>query len=233
MAGAGGGGIGTAIARIVAEAGASVVAVDVDAARLPEVAAALAHTAGPHLTVAADLRDPAQVDRVIDQASSDGPPLHGLVQVAGGQFAEQWGPISAPRAPEIADEVFLLNFTAAMLTARGVANRLIDAGTGGSIVAAIASVAGLLSMPYGFAYSASKAALMSFVRTAAVEWAPPACASTPSPPAPSGPPRPRPGWHRSPTRRPRRRPSRWPVAGAPRTSPRRPCSTSCRTWPSG
>jgi 3-oxoacyl-[acyl-carrier protein] reductase len=170
VAGAGGGGIGTAIARILAEAGASVAAVDVDAAKLPEVEAALAHTAGSHLMLTADLQDPVQVDRVVEDATKSGPPLYGLVQVAGGQFADQWGPIALTE-PSVAADVVRLNFTAAMLTARAVHRRLADAGNGGSIVA-IASVAGLLSMPYGFAYSASKAALMSFVRTAAVEWGP-------------------------------------------------------------
>jgi NAD(P)-dependent dehydrogenase (short-subunit alcohol dehydrogenase family) len=168
VAGAGGGGIGTTVCRFIAEAGASVTALDVDPERLPDVEAALAGTPGEHRTKVVDLLDTAQVERAVDEAASDGPPLYGLVQVAGGLFTPQWAPI-AKVAPDVIDDVFALNFKAAVLTSRAVARHLVDAGTPGSIVA-IASVAGLLAMPYGFAYSASKAALMSFVRSAAIEW---------------------------------------------------------------
>lgn len=170
VAGAGGGGIGTAVCRMVAQAGGAVAAVDVDPSRLAEVEAALAGTPGPHMSLAADLRDGSQVERVIDEAAAAGPRLYGLVQVAGGLFPPQWGAI-AEVGTEVSDEVLRLNFTAAVQTARAVARRLMAAGDGGSIVA-VASVAGLLAMPYGFAYSAAKAALMSFVRTAAIEWGP-------------------------------------------------------------
>lgn len=168
VAGAGGGGIGTTVCRVVAQAGGAVAALDVDPSRLPAVEAAMAGTPGPHRTVAVDLRDGPQVERALDEIVGDGPPLYGLVQVAGGLFAPQWGAITDV-GTDVSDDVLRLNFTAAVQTARAVARRLMDAGDGGSIVA-VASVAGLLSMPYGFAYSAAKAALMSFVRTAAVEW---------------------------------------------------------------
>ena len=75
VAGAGGGGIGTAICAAIVRAGGRVVAIDNDAARL-EDARALGDAVEACL---ADARDPSQVDRALGRE-----PIHGLVHVAGG-----------------------------------------------------------------------------------------------------------------------------------------------------
>jgi NAD(P)-dependent dehydrogenase (short-subunit alcohol dehydrogenase family) len=170
VAGGGGGGIGTSVCRMAAEVGASIAAFDVAAERLDALEAALAHTAGPHRMFQVDLRDADAVEAAMDRVVAEGPPLWGQVQVAGGLYSEQWGAIATLDLRHF-DAVFDLNLRAAVIGTRAAARRMAAAGTGGSIVT-ISSAAGLAGMPYGVAYSASKAALMAYTKTAAIEWGP-------------------------------------------------------------
>jgi NAD(P)-dependent dehydrogenase (short-subunit alcohol dehydrogenase family) len=169
VAGAGGGGIGTAACGAVADAGGSVLALDVDPNALVAVEEVVAGTAGPHRCVVADVRDEAQVAAALDEAAGLGP-LHGLVHVAGGIWPQQWASLlSLPL--ETWDEVVALNLRGALVCMRAVAARLVTGGTGGSIVA-LSSIAGLSAMPFAAPYAAAKAGLISLVRTAALEWGP-------------------------------------------------------------
>jgi NAD(P)-dependent dehydrogenase (short-subunit alcohol dehydrogenase family) len=165
VAGAGGGGIGTAVSRFVAAAGAEVVAVDRDAARLQVTEAALADLGRTCRAVVADVRDPAQVDDAVRAAPG---PLHGLVHVAGGLALDEWASVLAT-APETFAGIVRLNLESAFLTSRAVAGRLVEDGAPGSIVH-IASIAGLSSLPFGAGYAAAKAGLLGLTRTTAVEW---------------------------------------------------------------
>jgi 3-oxoacyl-[acyl-carrier protein] reductase len=70
--------------------------------------------------------------------------------------------------PAVFDELMDLNLRSMFLTTTATARRLTALGRGGSIVA-LSSIAGLSSMPFGAPYAAAKAALMSVVRTAAIE----------------------------------------------------------------
>jgi 3-oxoacyl-[acyl-carrier protein] reductase len=167
VAGAGGGGIGTAVCRACAEAGARVVAVDIDADRLALAEQALDDVGGGHDLVVADVREHDQVQRAVQAVTG---PLHGLVHVAGGLRPDQWGSL-VTTTPETFAEILELNLASAFVTSRAVATRLLEQGTGGSVVF-IASIAGLSSLPFGAAYSAAKAGLVSLARTAAVEWGP-------------------------------------------------------------
>jgi NAD(P)-dependent dehydrogenase (short-subunit alcohol dehydrogenase family) len=167
VAGAGGGGIGTAVCRMLAEAGASVVAVDVRSDALAVVDEVLAATPGPHRRQVADVGDAAQFETALDLAGELGP-LHGLVHVAGGLWPGQWGSLLT-MALETFDEVVALNLRSALVSMRAVAARLVAQGTGGSIVS-VSSVAGLSAMPFGAPYAAAKAGLLSLTRTAALEW---------------------------------------------------------------
>jgi NAD(P)-dependent dehydrogenase (short-subunit alcohol dehydrogenase family) len=156
VAGAGGGGIGTAVCELLVAAGARVTALDVDASRLESVPAAVRHVV--------DVRSPQAVNDVVGEAES----LWGLVHVAGGTRPEQW-----ERTERVADvtfeDVVALNLNAALTTSQAVASRLIDTGSGGSIVH-LASTAGLSSLPFGAAYAAAKAGMLALMRTQAVEW---------------------------------------------------------------
>jgi NAD(P)-dependent dehydrogenase (short-subunit alcohol dehydrogenase family) len=156
VAGAGGGGIGTAIARKFMAAGARVVGLDIDADRL-----AVADITEARVV---DIRDP----DAVRAALAGVPSIDGLVQVAGGLRADQWAPTERI-APETFDAVLALNLRAALTTSQLVAERCKAHGRGGSIVY-IASIAAFAGMPYGAAYAVAKAGLLSLARTQAVEW---------------------------------------------------------------
>jgi 3-oxoacyl-[acyl-carrier protein] reductase len=166
VAGAGGGGIGTAVSGMLASAGALVVGVDNRTEALEDFRAATSAVDGrEHPALVADLRNPTEVERVVATA---GDTFHGLVHVAGGMAPQQWSGLM-DMDPEVFDAVMDLNLRTMMLTTTAAARRLRALGSGGSIVA-LSSVAGLSSMPFGAPYAAAKSALMSLVRTEALEW---------------------------------------------------------------
>ena len=166
VAGAGGGGIGTAISGMLAAAGALVVGVDISAEALDEFSTATTGVdSRPHPAVVGDLRNAQDVDRAIAAAGDE---FYGLVHVAGGMLSAPWEPLTE-LDPSVFDELMDLNLRSMFLTSTASARRLRSLSRGGSIVA-LSSIAGLSSMPFGAPYSAAKAALMSLVRTAAIEW---------------------------------------------------------------
>jgi NAD(P)-dependent dehydrogenase (short-subunit alcohol dehydrogenase family) len=162
VAGAGGGGIGTAICRMLADAGASIAALDNDPERLALTEAAVGDRCLP---LVADVREPDEVAQAVERAQALGP-LYGLVHVAGG-LLNQWSAL-VDTPPETFDGIVRLNLHSAFLTTSAVGARLVDQGGGGSIVH-IASTSGLSALPFGAAYSAAKAGLLSLTRTAALE----------------------------------------------------------------
>jgi NAD(P)-dependent dehydrogenase (short-subunit alcohol dehydrogenase family) len=156
VAGAGGGGIGTAIAGLLTRAGARIVGLDNDPERL-----ALAPVAETRVV---DVRDAG----ALDAALADVGALDGLVHVVGGLRIDQWAPTDR-LSVETFDAVLALNLRAALTTSQAVAQRLIETQRSGTIVY-IASIAGLSAMPYGAAYAVAKAGLIALARTQAVEW---------------------------------------------------------------
>ena len=166
VVGAGGGGIGTAVCRRLAGAGASVVAVDRDAEKLALATEATEAEGGSHLSIVADATDRDAMTEVVDRAAALAP-LHGSVQVAGGIWPPQWAPFASDDAAF--DDVIDLNFGATVTSTRAVGRRLVEQGQGGSVVH-IATVAALNAMPYASAYAAAKAAVLSLTRSLAVEW---------------------------------------------------------------
>jgi NAD(P)-dependent dehydrogenase (short-subunit alcohol dehydrogenase family) len=166
VAGAGGGGIGTAISGMLAAAGASVVGVDISAGALDEFSAATTGVdSRPHPAVVGDMRNSQDVERAIAAAGEE---FCGLVHVAGGMLSAPWDPLTE-LDPSVFDELMELNLRSMFLTTTAAARRLRTLRHGGSMVA-LSSIAGLSSMPFGAPYAAAKAALMSLVRTAALEW---------------------------------------------------------------
>ena len=165
VAGAGGGGIGTAVCRVLAEAGASVAALDVDAERLNHAERAVAEVGGSCRAWVVDVRNPEGLAEAVDEITQSGS-LYGLVHVAGG-IQSQWSSL-VTTTTETWDAVVRLNLQSAFLTTRTVASRLVAQGTGGSIVH-ISSLSGLSAMPFGASYAAAKAGMLALMRTAALE----------------------------------------------------------------
>ncbi len=168
VAGAGGGGIGTAVCIGAAELGADVVGIDIAEGPLGEAEAATVAAGGRFQGVIADVCSKADVDAAVATAAETFGSVDGLVHVVGGQRPQHWHTLDGYPQSTI-DEVFALNFTSAFLTSQSVAEHLIRAGHGGSIVQ-VASVAALGAAPFSMAYGAAKAALVSMTKTMAVEW---------------------------------------------------------------
>lgn len=156
VAGAGGGGIGTATAHLLTAAGATVVGLDNDPERL-----SLAKIALPRVVDVTDAD-------ALDGALADIGAINGLVHVVGGLGVDQWAPTERI-APETFDAVLDRNLRAALTTSQVIARHLIAAKQRGSIVY-IASIAALSALPYGAAYAVAKAGVLALARTQAVEW---------------------------------------------------------------
>jgi NAD(P)-dependent dehydrogenase (short-subunit alcohol dehydrogenase family) len=169
VAGAGGGGIGTAICAMLAEAGATVVAVDKTEIGRDIAAKALAPFGDSHLVLDADLTDVAAVEAMLAEASSRAGAICGAVNVVGGMLLHHWTALTDPLAPEAFDDVMRFNLRPTLIASTAVARAIAAHGLGGSIVN-VASAAGLVSMAYGAGYGAAKAALINLTRTMAVEW---------------------------------------------------------------
>ena len=167
VAGAGGG-IGLATCAKLAEAGATVIAVDLAAPGRANAQGILAKFGSHHLILDADLEDTTAVEAMLAQAGTTGP-VRGLVNFVGGMLPQHWGPLSAKNAPEAFDDILRFNLRAAVVASTAVARVIAAHGLGGSIVH-IASAAGLTSMAYGAGYAAAKAALINLTGTMAVEW---------------------------------------------------------------
>jgi NAD(P)-dependent dehydrogenase (short-subunit alcohol dehydrogenase family) len=168
VCGAGGGAIGTAICKILAEAGATVVAVDKAEQGRQVAAEALAPFGDSHLVLDADLTDTASVQAMLAEAGKAGA-IRGTVNVVGGMMPHHWTALTDPLATETFDDVMRFNLKPALNASTAVARAVAAHGLGGSIVN-VASAAGLVSMAYGAGYGAAKAALINLTRTMAVEW---------------------------------------------------------------
>jgi 3-oxoacyl-[acyl-carrier protein] reductase len=137
--GGGGTGIGRAITRALGEAGARVAVADVDERRAREAAAELGERGLP-LTV--DVRSPSELAAMVEESIDRLGGLDVVVTVVGGQVA------FVPAVPlhEIEDDdwdtVYELNLRYVARTLRLVLPRLLEQGTGASIVGgAIATAA--------------------------------------------------------------------------------------------
>lgn len=170
VAGAGGGGIGTATCKLLDAAGVRVVALDNDADRLALTRDVIGDE-GQHHFELCDVRDADAVGAAFAEGERRLGPLTGLAHVAGGvQALDNWQP-TATVSNESVRTVMALNYEGPLTTSQCFVQRLFARNRPGSIVF-ISSVAGILSSPFSASYGSAKAALMSLMRTQAVEWGP-------------------------------------------------------------
>ena len=173
VSGAGGGGIGTTVTRMAAEAGATVVAVSRSKANLDEHVGPLAERGLSVVSVSADASTDDGVAAVLDQvrtvASKTGARLYGLVNVAGGAAPATWMP-STRVTREDWRALFAANLETAFFMSQAVAAEIRNNGDPGSLVS-ISSISGMNTAPYHIAYGTAKAAVVAMTRTMAVELA--------------------------------------------------------------
>jgi len=170
VSGAGGGGIGTTMTRMAAEAGATVIAVSRSKENLDEHVAPLAQEGLSVVPVAADASNDDGVGAVIDQARRTEGNLYGLVNIAGGAGPSTWMPSTRVSRADWR-ELFAANLETAFFMSQAVAAELRAHGLPGSIVS-ISSISGMNTAPFHIAYGTAKAAIVAMTRTMAVELAP-------------------------------------------------------------
>ena len=162
-------GLGLQIAESLGEAGAKILLTSRKAADLEEATAHLQARGIDARWVAADASNPADIQRVVDEAMQRLGRIDILVNNAGAT----WGAPAEDHPLEAWDKVMNLNIRSLFLFAQAVAKASMIPNGGGRIIN-IASIAGLGgSMEVKFiAYGTSKGAVVNFTRTLAGEWGP-------------------------------------------------------------
>jgi 3-oxoacyl-[acyl-carrier protein] reductase len=169
VAGAAGGGIGTTVTRMAAEAGATVIAVSRCGDNLDRHVGALSAQGLSIVPVAADVATDDGVASVMEQARRASGDLHGVVNVAGGAAPSTWMPSTRVTRTDWRD-LFTQNLETAFFMSQAVATELKARKRPGSIVS-IASISGMNTAPFHIAYGTAKAAVAAMTRTLAVELA--------------------------------------------------------------
>ncbi len=163
----GGTGLGLAIARRLGSLGARLVIASRDAGHLAEGAASLAADGIDALTIRVDVRQPDQVDRMVEQAVARFGRIDILVNNAAGNFICRAEDLS----PNGWNAVIGIVLNGSFYCSRAVGRHMIARGGGGSIVSILATYAWTGSA--GTVHSAAaKAGVMAMTQTLAVEWAP-------------------------------------------------------------
>ncbi|MFL6087139.1 MAG: SDR family NAD(P)-dependent oxidoreductase [Mycobacterium sp.] len=169
VSGAGGGGIGTAVTRLAAQAGATVVAVSRSKENLDEHVTPLAQQGLSVVPVAADASTDDGIATVIDQVRRLDGNLYGVVNIAGGAEPSTWMPATRVTRDDWR-AMFTHNLETAFFMSQAVAREIRQQGNPGSIVS-LSSISGMNTAPFHIAYGSAKAAVAAMTRTMAVELA--------------------------------------------------------------
>ena len=169
VAGAAGGGIGTAVTRTVAQAGATVVAVSRGQDNLDQHLGPLMADGLSIVPVAADVSTDNGVQATMEAVSQTDGELHGLVNVAGGADPSSWMPSTRVTRGDWR-ELFTRNLETMFFMGQAVAAELKRRKRSGSIVS-ISSISGMNTAPFHIAYGTAKAAIAAVTRTMALELA--------------------------------------------------------------
>ncbi|MBJ7340738.1 SDR family oxidoreductase [Mycolicibacterium sp.] len=169
VSGAGGGGIGTTITAMAAEAGATVVAVSRSVENLRQHVVPFADRGLAVVPVPADISTDDGIATVMDAVRAADGDLYGLVNVAGGAAPDTWMPATRVTRSDWR-ALFTANLETTFFTSQAVATEIRANGNPGSIVS-ISSISGLNTAPFHIAYGTAKAAIVAMTRTMALELA--------------------------------------------------------------
>lgn len=161
----GGGGLGSAMARGIARAGARVAVADADLGAAETVAAELTAGGARAMAVAVDVRAADSVRGMVEAVTARLGPIDGLVNSHGvtrrGTAAdyplEEW------------ERILAVNLTGTFLCCQAVGARMLERGRGR--IVNITSIAGHIGYRGAVAYAASKGGVVMLTRVLAVEWA--------------------------------------------------------------
>lgn len=156
-------GIGRGVAAHLLAAGCEVVV----CGRRPPDALPQSPDGRDALFVAADVREPDQIEQVVATTLDRFGRLDLLINNAGGS---PWAD-TATASPRFSAKIIALNLTAPLVFSQHAAQAMFKQPSGGVIIN-IASVSGTRPSPGTAAYGAAKAGLINLTRTMAVEFAP-------------------------------------------------------------
>lgn len=164
----GGRGIGKACALALAEAGADVAIIDLEAELAEETADEISSMGRRSLAAVADVTDSAAVDAAMDRIMTE----LGAVDLA----FNNAGICIHAKAENMSDAEWLavidVNFNAVYYCARAAGRQMIQAGKGGSIINTASMSGRIVNHPQPqAAYNASKAAVAHLSKSLATEWA--------------------------------------------------------------
>jgi NAD(P)-dependent dehydrogenase (short-subunit alcohol dehydrogenase family) len=163
----GGTGMGRAMALEFSRLGAAVVVAGRRAEPLAETAALIEGSGGTALAEPTDVRDPEQVEALMNAAVDTFGRIDCLVNNAAGNFVVKAEDLS-PNGWKAVTSIVL---DGSFLCAQAAGKRMIESGEGGAIVSVIASYA-WTGGPGTVHSAAAKAGVTAMTKTLAVEWAP-------------------------------------------------------------
>lgn len=169
VSGAAGGGIGTSVTRMVAQAGATVVAVSRSEENLGKHIEPMMAEGLSVVPVAADASTDEGIAVALEAARRTDGDLYGLVNVAGGAAPATWMPATRVTREDWR-ALFTQNLETMFFMSQAVAAELKSRSLPGSIVS-ISSISGMNTAPFHVGYGTAKAALVAATRTMAVELA--------------------------------------------------------------
>ncbi len=157
-------GIGYAAAKLLAEAGACVAILDINADKAEEAANGLPNAFG----VAVNVADEASVEKAFQEVQKRGT-VSILVNCAGIAIRRDAVSLSVADWNKVVD----VNMTGSFLTSRVAARHMIESGKAGSIIqtASIMGLSGGGVYP-NVSYQTTKGAIVNMTRALSVEWAP-------------------------------------------------------------
>ena len=160
-------GIGAASAHHLAQEGASVVVSDIDAEGAASIADAIKAVGGQALALEHDVTDPDAWDRVVSETVSTFGGLDVLVNNAGIAVTSQE---LAAHDLDVWRKVLAINLDGVFFGLRACGKAMEQRG-GGSVIN-MASILGKVGFAGAAAYCASKGAVTTLTKSAALEWAP-------------------------------------------------------------
>ncbi|HEV2372463.1 MAG TPA: glucose 1-dehydrogenase [Streptosporangiaceae bacterium] len=157
------GGIGRAVAELLAEQGATVAVNSEDPAAAADVAERITKSGGRAVTAVADVTDAAALHHAVEDVVQRLGRLDILVTCAG---IQRYGTVSTT-SEQLWDEVFAVNVKGTFLATRAAMPHLRRSGSGAVVI--VSSVQASVAQTNVVAYSASKGALNAFARAVAVD----------------------------------------------------------------
>ena len=157
-------GLGAAMAKGLAQAGTTVVIVDVNDDGTARTVATIEAQGGRAAPMHCDVTDRAAVDVLADRVVGEFGRVDVLVNSAGVAFRS---PVEEFPEEEF-DRIIALNLKGTYLCCQAFGRKMLAQGSGSTIN--LASISALISYPHASAYIASKGGVLSLTRSLALEW---------------------------------------------------------------